>query len=504
MSNKSLSNMRGSAEEIAKITPKINVKSTPEHNTPHHNTIWDLVVIGGGPAGMMAAGRAAELGSKNNAGKKSPASRILILEKNDSLGKKLLITGGGRCNVTNSEFDTRALLEKFKENGKFLFSPFSQYGVKETLEFFHTRGMPTKVENEKRTFPVSNSSQSVLDVLVEYIKEGGVIVRSNAEVTGLVIAQKADANSGANGDTRNTTPVITGVQLKGKENIFARKFVLATGGKSRPETGSTGDGFGWAKKLGHTVVEPSVSLVPLKTKEATSAASWYAGLSGVSLPEVKITILQNGVKQNKPVKGKILFTHVGVSGPTILNISKDVGELLKYGDTFISIDLLPSIDQASLDAKLNLLFRTEINKKLKNCLGMVGGIKEATDTTEAPQSNNHVLPTALIKAVIEVSGVDGDTPAHSVTKENRRKILATLKGFTLQVSGLLGTDKAIVTSGGVMLEEIDSRTMQSRIHPNLYLVGDMLNIDRPSGGYSLQLCWTTGYVAGSDAGNSIN
>lgn len=454
-------------------------------NAPHHNTIWDLVVIGGGPAGMMAAGRAAELGSKNNAGKNSPTPRILILEKNDSLGKKLLITGGGRCNVTNSEFDTRALLEKFKENGKFLFSPFSQYGVKETLDFFNTRGMPTKVENEKRTFPVSNNSQSVLDVLVEYIKEGGVTVRSNAEVTGLIVAQ----------GPKDDIPVITGVQLKGKENIFARKFVLATGGKSRPETGSTGDGFGWAKKLGHTVVEPSVSLVPLKTKEATSAASWYAGLSGVSLPEVKITILQNGVKQNKPVKGKILFTHVGVSGPTILNISKDVGELLKYGDTFISIDLLPGIDQASLDAKLNTLFRTEINKKLKNCLGMVGGV-HATD-------NSPVLPTALMKAVIEVSGVDGDTPAHSVTKENRRKILATLKGFTLQVSGLLGTDKAIVTSGGVMLEEIDSRTMQSRIHPNLYLVGDMLNIDRPSGGYSLQLCWTTGYVAGNDAGSSM-
>ena len=467
---------------------------TPDKGGP----IWDLVVIGGGPAGMMAAGRAAELGFKKGSGERSSTTedspqkaRILILEKNDSLGKKLLITGGGRCNVTNSEFDTRALLEKFKENGKFLFSPFSQYGVKETLEFFHTRGMPTKVENEKRTFPVSNSSQSVLDVLVQYIKEGGVTVRSNAEVTGFIVAQSSDTN----GDTKNITPTITGVQLKGGETIIARKFVLATGGKSRPETGSTGDGFGWAKKLGHTVVEPSVSLVPLKTKEATSAASWYAGLSGVSLPEVKITILQNGVKQNKPVKGKILFTHVGVSGPTILNISKDVGELLKYGDTFISIDLLPSIDQASLDAKLNLLFRTEINKKLKNCLGMVGGLSAA--------DNSPILPTALIKAVIEVSGVEGDTPAHSVTKENRRKILATLKGFMLQLSGLLGTDKAIVTSGGVILEEIDSRTMQSRIHPNLYLVGDMLNIDRPSGGYSLQLCWTTGYVAGSDIGNSV-
>ncbi len=436
--------------------------------TSKKSPVWDVVVIGGGPSGMMAAGRAAELGAQ-----------VLILEKNESLGKKLLITGGGRCNVTNSEFDTRALLEKFKENGKFLFSPFSQYGVKETLDFFHLNGMDTKVENEKRTFPMSNTAQSVLEVLQKYMASGHVTVRSNAEVMGFII--EADSESASE------KAQIIGVKLKGAEDILGKSFILATGGKSRPETGSTGDGFAWAKKLGHTVTEPSASLVPIKIKEA--GASFYKDLAGVSLSEVKISILQNGVKQNKPVKGKILFTHVGVSGPTVLNLSKDVGELLKYGEVFLSIDLLPSIDQASLDAKLNTLFRTEINKKLKNCLGMI----IENDKGVA------VLPTALIKAVIEVSGVDGETPAHSVTKENRRKILAALKGLTIQASGLLGTDKAIVTSGGVVLDEIDPRTMQSRIHPNLYLVGDMLHIDRPSGGYSLQLCWTTGYVAGSDA-----
>lgn len=447
--------------------------------------IWDLVVIGGGPSGMMAAGRAAELGA-----------HVLILEKNESLGKKLLITGGGRCNVTNSEFDTRVLLAKFKDSGKFLFSPFSQYGVKETLDFFHRNGMDTKVENEKRTFPVSDNAGSVLEVLKKYMASGHVVIQSNAEVGGFVVEQKNATEKSAekNTDTSNhdkisTKSIITGVKIKGNDTVFAKKFVLATGGKSRPETGSTGDGFAWAKQLGHTVVEPSASLVPLKVKDV-----WIKNLAGITLSEVKITILQNGVRQNKPVKGKILFTHVGVSGPTVLNLSKDVGELLKYGDVFISVDVLPQIDQATLDTKLNTLFRTEINKKLKNCLGLIGGA-HATD-------NSPVLPTALIKSVIEISGVDGETPAHSVTKEDRRKILATLKGLTMQISGLLGTDKAIVTSGGVVLTEIEPKTMQSRIHPNLYLVGDMLNIDRPSGGYSLQLCWTTGYVAGSDAGNA--
>lgn len=433
-------------------------------------TIWDLIVIGGGPSGMMAAGRAAELGA-----------RVLILEKNESLGKKLLITGGGRCNVTNSEFDTRVLLSKFKEGGKFLFSPFSQYGVKETLDFFHINNMPTKVENEKRTFPVSNTAASVLEVLEKYIQSGNVTVRSSAEVTGFATS---DDNSGSE-------KIITGVKLKSLksgETIFGKKFVLATGGKSRPETGSTGDGFIWAKQLGHTVVEPSVSLVPLKIKDSTTKP-FLKNLAGVSLSEVKITVLQNGAKQNKPVKGKILFTHVGVSGPTILNLSQSVGELLKYGEVFISLDLLPNTDQATLDAKLNTLFRTEINKKLKNCLGLV---------TTNPDNSPH-LSTALIKAVIDFSGVNGETPAHSITKEDRRKILTTLKSLTLQVTKLLGTDKAIVTSGGVVLTEIDPRTMQSRIHSNLYLVGDMLHIDRPSGGYSLQLCWTTGYVAGSHA-----
>lgn len=431
--------------------------------------LWDVIVIGGGPSGMMAAGRAAELGAK-----------VLIVEKNETLGKKLLITGGGRCNVTNSEFDTRILLSKFKDSGKFLFSTFSQYGVKETLDFFHAYGMETKVENEKRTFPISDKAASVLEVLVTYITNGYVTILSNTEVTGIIATE---------GETSTTDKKIaSGIRIrkeKTTQDIFGKKIILATGGKSRPDTGSTGDGFVWAKKLGHTVVEPSASLVPITVYEAKNT-DWYKNLSGISLPEVKISIFQNNIRQHKPIKGKILFTHTGLSGPAILNLSQEISELLKYGDTFISIDVLPTIDQATLDSKLNTLFRTEINKKLKNCLGMIGEI-----------------PTALIKAIITFSGVDGETPAHSITKENRRKIASSLKDFRLQASGLLGVDKAIVTSGGVLLDEIDPRTMRSQICSNLYLIGDMLHIDRPSGGYSLQLCWTTGYVAGNDAGKSI-
>ena len=411
------------------------------------NAVWDVVVIGGGPAGMMSAGRASELGAK-----------VLLLEKNDSLGKKLLITGGGRCNVTNAQFDTRKLLAKFKGNDQFLFSAFSQWSVKETLDFFHSRAMPTKIENELRVFPVSNTAQSVWDTLVEYLKKGNVTVRSNASVVDFV--------------TDTETKKILSVKLKNGEEIVAKRFILATGGKSRPETGSTGDGFKWLKKLGHTVTEPVASLVPI-----TLSDKWIKTLSGVTLPEVKLTLLQNGKKQDTQ-KGKILFTHVGVSGPTILNMSSDIAELLKYGEVIISLDLFPAEDYGKLNTKLQELFKTHTNKKFKNVLG-------------------EIIPGAVATVVVEFSNIKADTKCNSVTREERLALVQLLKAIPLHVSGLLGVDKAIVTSGGVALSEVDFKTMQSRLYSNLYLVGDILDIDRPSGGYSLQLCWTTGYISGT-------
>lgn len=395
---------------------------------------------------MMAAGRAAERGLS-----------VLLLEKNDTLGKKLLITGGGRCNVTNAEFDDRALLAKFKDDGKYLFSAFSKWSVQESLDFFHLRNMPTKIENEKRVFPVSDKAQSVWDVLVEYMKKSGVEVRSNAVVT------KIDPKSGT-------------VRVNGTD-LHAKSIVLATGGKSRPETGSTGDGFVWLKNIGHTVVEPQAVLVPVALKD-----EWVKRLQGATLQDIRLTLYQNNVKQESSAgkkNGKLLFTHFGISGPTVLNMSQDIGELLKYGEVAISLDLLPDQGHDRINTMLMELFAKENKKKLKNALGTI------------------ILST-MTPIVMELAGIDPDTTNSNITREQRIKLIQVLKNVPMNVKELLGTDKAIVTSGGVKLDEVDFKTMQSRLFPNLYLVGDVLNVDRPSGGYSLQLCWTTGFVAGEN------
>jgi predicted Rossmann fold flavoprotein len=411
------------------------------------NSPWDVIVVGGGPAGMMAAGTAAENGAK-----------VIIIEKNDELGKKLLITGGGRCNVTNSEFDDHKLLKKFKGDGKFLFSAFSQWSVKETLDFFHAHGMNTKIENELRTFPVSDSARSVWDVLVKNMEQHRVRILSNTPVTGIVREKKT----------------LTGVMLANKKVVRGRSIILATGGMSRPETGSTGDGYSWLKDIGHTIVEPVPSLVPIAMKDP-----WIKRLAGVKLSDIKITVLQNGRKQSA-AKGKILFTHVGISGPTVLNMSKDVGELLKYGDVLLSLDLFPSQDHGALSAKLLELFTEHHNKILRNAI-------------------TNIVPAAFVPVIVKLSGINSEKQCNSVTKEERLKLVSLLKNIPMHVKKLLGAEKAIITSGGVVLDEVDFKAMCSRLFPNLYLVGDLLNIDRPSGGYSLQLCWTTGFVAGKSA-----
>lgn len=412
---------------------------------------YDVIVIGGGPAGMMAAGRAAECGA-----------RVLLLEKNATLGKKLLITGGGRSNVTNAEFDRHILLAKFEKNAKFLFSPFAQFGVEDVLDFFHTRGMLTKVEAEKRVFPVSDSAQSVLDVLVDYMSEGGVVVRYRSPVTGFAKKNKA----------------LSGVLLADGNVIKAKRYIVATGGKSRPETGSTGDGFVWLTQIGHTIVEPTVALVPVVIRER-----WVHTLSGVSMADVKVTVLQNDKKQGSK-RGKILFTHFGISGPLVLNMSKDIGELLKYGAVEIALDCYPSLDISVIDKNIQVLFAENQNKRVKNSLG------------------GFVAPF-LVPVLMKLSCIDPEKPVHSVTREERMVFSRLLKDLRMTVRSLLGVEKAVVTSGGIALSEVDFRTMQSRLYSNVHIIGDVLNIDRPSGGYSLQLCWTTGYVAGTAAGLAV-
>jgi len=408
------------------------------------STMWDVVVIGGGPAGMMTAGRAA-----------SRHKKVLLLEKNDGLGKKLLITGGGRCNVTNNKQDDRQMLAKYKGNDQFLFSAFSKWNVTNTIDFFNSRGMETKEENEGRIFPVSNSAQSVQDVLYTYMKEHGVVIHKSSSAA--KITKEKDG-----------TFLIT---TKSANVLRTHKIVLATGGVSRPETGSTGDGFKWMKKFGHTVIENDFALVPIALTDA-----WVKKVSGVTLTDIKLTTFQHNAKQES-YKGKLLFTHTGISGPTVLNMSRDVGELLKYGDVVISLDLFPSKDNGKLKNELQTILVSESNKKIKNVL-------------------SHLIPSSLVSHVLSLAQIDGDTFCHSIRSEERLTLVETVKTIPLHVKGLLGKDKAIVSSGGIPLTEIDTKTFESKIVPGLYLVGDVLNIDRPSGGYSLQLCWTTGQVAG--------
>lgn len=432
--------------------------------------VYDVIVIGGGPAGMMAANRAAERGL-----------RVLLLEKNSTLGKKLLITGGGRCNVTNAEFDTRTLLAKYKGASDYLFSPFSKWGVTNMIDYLHTRGVQTKVENEKRVFPVTDKAQSIWDVLVRDLKKNGVTVQSQTEVTGFV----EDGGK------------ITGVNTREKGVLFAKAFVLATGGKSHPETGSTGEGFLWLEKIGHTVSEPDSSLVPIKLKTkpdllvetrtvkqiVSPLLSWFTELQGITLQNIRVSIFEDATRRFFK-DGKILFTHFGVTGPTILNMSKEIGELVKYATVSIHIDLFPKLNHKEIDTNVLDTFAKQNTKKIKNAFGV-----ERSDILSTQ-------PRALFPIILMLSGIAGDKTCSTITKEERNRLVHTLKDMRLEVEGLLGANKAIVTSGGISLDEIDWKTMSSKKFSNLHIVGDVLDIDRPSGGYSLQLCWTTGYVAG--------
>lgn len=414
---------------------------------------YDVIVVGGGPAGMMAAGRAAERGA-----------RVALLEKNDKLGKKLLITGGGRCNITNAEYDVRKLVSKYGVKGKALFGSFSRFGVEDTFMFFNSRGLPTKIEAEQRAFPISNKAADVWNVLVNYLKAGqidpklgSVDIVSNTPVT----------------EVFSENNKITGVATR-QGLYIAHNYVIATGGKSRPETGSTGEGFEWMRALGHSVEESDPALVPVTIQE-----NWVKELSGISFQNAKLTVLQDSKKQDSRV-GKVLFTHFGLSGPLVLNMSKQIAELYKYAPVSLSVDLYPDLDITDLDAKLLENLNSALNKKIKNNLGAI-------------------IPPRMIPIVLKLSGIDPDIEGNALTKTQRRKIVTLIKSLPMNVNGFLGVNKAIVTSGGVSLKEIDFKTMKSKLYDNLFLAGDILNFDRPSGGFSLQICWTTGFLAGDNS-----
>ncbi len=409
------------------------------------NEYVDVIVIGGGASGLFAAGRVAERGKK-----------VLVLEKNPSCGKKLLLTGGGRCNITN-ECDTRTFLEHLGKGTEALFSAFAQFDVKDTFTFFEERGLPLVVEARGRAFPKSQRAQDVLSVLEKYVRDNGGTIRTKAKVKKVKVDE-----SGVLVETQSAT-------------IAADSLIIATGGLSHPETGSTGDGFRFCESLGHSVFEPSADLVPIEALD-----EWVKRLSGTSLSFMKMTVFLNGKKQFSK-KGKVLFTHFGLSGPLILNSARSIGELLKKGSVMISIDAYPDTDIAELDERIVKVFEKSKNRMIKNVA-------------------DEIVPHGMADIFsLLFPNIEGGKKVHSVSKEERQTIARTLKALPVHVSGLMGMDRAIVSDGGVPLEEIDTKYMRSRLHPHVYVTGDMLHINRKSGGYSLQIAWTTGYVAGDSA-----
>lgn len=421
--------------------------NTPEKHTPSGR--YDVLIIGGGAAGMMAATVAAEAGI-----------RVLILEKNSSLGKKLNISGGGRCNITNAEYDSRILLTHYGKAANFLHSPFAHFGVNETFEFFEKRCLPLKIEARGRVFPVSQKASDVTAVFIKALKSGRVEVVFNCGVTSL---------------NRKDNQIRSVSTTQGE--FEATSYVLATGGMSRPETGSTGAGFGWLRALGHTVRQASPSIVPLATKE-----KWVEQLGGKSV-EGRATFFLKGKRQFR-TEGRILFTHFGLSGPTILNSAAQVGDLLQSGSVTAEIDLFPRLDTGACDRQLVALLEIHKNKALKTVLKewLPGGLWQ--------------VPTMLLPTL------DTEIKVHSFSRDDRKQLVSLVKAIPLTISHLMGFDRAVVADGGVDLREIDMKTMRSRLIDNLLVVGDLLDIHRPSGGYPLQLCWTTGFVAGQSISNS--
>jgi len=409
--------------------------------------IWDVIILGGGASGLMACAVASARGKS-----------CLVIDKNKTPGEKLKITGGGRCNITNNEPDIHKLLKVYGEGAPYLYSPFSIFGVKDTFNYFESRGLPLVVQARNRVFPVTEKASDVFNVLNKELAKNGAVVKSNCVVLGFNHRGKKIVSIETN-----------------QGQFFAKSFILATGGMSHPETGSTGDGFRFLRDLGHVVKEPIPDIVPIEVRE-----KWVKDLAGVSLSFMKITFFLEDKKQFSKT-GKILFTHFGLSGPLILNSSKNIKALLDKGVVTACIDLYPDTTIGDLEKRIVKVFDLNKNKILKTV------IKE-------------IVPDGMTNAFLQIINfIDLETKVHSVKKEDRRKIVDLLKALPITISSLMGFDRAVVVDGGVDLKEIDMKTMRSKKFLNLYITGDLLHLNRNSGGYSLQICWTTGYVAGMSA-----
>ena len=399
---------------------------------------YDAIVIGGGPAGMFAAITAAQNHKK-----------VLLLERNDRLGKKLLITGKGRCNVTNN-CDMQEVMRNIPRNGRFLYSALTEYPPKRIMEFLERAGCPLKTERGNRVFPVSDQAQSVLDALKNEMRKAGVMVRTG-RVKKILINESG----------------VAGVRTD-QETIDCRSVILATGGVSYPATGSTGDGYAMARELGHTIIEPQGSLVPLET-----AGNDCPDMQGLALRNVGVKLLNAKGKVLYKDFGELLFTHFGVSGPTVLSASCH----LKGEGCRLVIDLKPALEENKLNDRILRDLELYQNRAMENAL---------TD----------LLPRSMIPVVLRRLEIDPQMQANSLTRQKRRALVELLKAFPVEITGKRPVAEAIITSGGVKTSEIDPKTMESRKIPGLYFAGEIIDCDAYTGGFNLQIAWATAYAAG--------
>lgn len=403
-----------------------------------------VLIVGGGAAGMFASIAAAENGHK-----------VLVFEKNEKLGKKLFITGKGRCNLTNA-CDMDQLFRSVISNSKFLYSSFYGFTNQDTIAYFESLGLRTKIERGERVFPVSDHSSDVIRVLSEKMRQLGVKVHLNTEVKEIV--QKGGS--------------FDHIVLGDGTKECADACIIATGGLSYPSTGSTGDGFRFAKALGHQITDCMPSLVPLETKE-----SWVRELQGLSLKNVNVTIF-DGKKKLYDEFGEMLFTHYGVSGPLVLSASSYIGKKLKDRELRLSIDLKPALSFEQLDHRILKDFEENQNRQFKNAI-------------------SGLFPSKLVPVMIELSNIAPEKKVNVISREERKQFVELIKNFSMTVTGLRDYNEAIITKGGVKTKEIDPGTMESKIVKNLYFVGEVIDLDALTGGFNLQIAWSTAYAAGS-------
>lgn len=406
------------------------------------------VIIGGGAAGLMAACAAAE---------KYGGRAVTVIEKNRRPGRKLMITGKGRCNVTNN-CDRDTLISNVPANGRFLFSAFSDFGTADTMEFFEKRGVPLKTERGNRVFPVSDKASDIVDALVNTVIKSGVKILT-AEAEEIL--------------TENFS--VTGVRTRDGEILEADSVILATGGMSYPVTGSTGDGYEMAGRLGHTVTPLKASLVPLNVKQG-----FCSRLSGLSLKNVTLTVYESGRK--KPVfseLGEMLFTHFGISGPLVLSASAHMRKM-GSAEYVAYIDLKPALDEQKLDSRILRDFEEEKNRNFGNSL-------------------DKLLPKSIIPVIISLSGIAPDTKVNQISREQRARLCGVLKALRLDITGFRPIEEAIITGGGISVKEINPSTMESKLVSGLFFAGEIIDADAYTGGFNLQIAFSTGHLAGKNA-----